>query len=127
MLQAIAANNVATLLDRKLLEKQAVNDDLGHKYLFTHTACVGPYQLMRWNAGEGVVLQATNHYWGTTPKLKRILIRHAAETGTQRLLLTQGDVDIARNLSADDRKTLDEGGKVKVEKGVEATAVLLDL
>lgn len=116
VLQAIAANNVSSLLNRKVVEKEAVNGDLGHKYLSTHTACVGPYQLMRWNAGEGVVLQATPNYWGEQPKLKRILIRHVAETGTQRLLLTQGDVDIARDLSADDLKTLDEGGKVKVEK-----------
>jgi peptide/nickel transport system substrate-binding protein len=116
VLQAIAANNVSSLLNRKVVEKEAVNGDLGHKYLSTHTACVGPYQLMRWNAGEGVVLQATPNYWGEQPKLKRILIRHVAETGTQRLLLTQGDVDIARDLSADDLKTLDEGGQVKVEK-----------
>lgn len=116
VLQAIAANNVSALIDRKKVEKQAVDGDLGHKYLSTHTACVGPYQLVRWNAGEGVMLQATPNYWGTPPKLKRVLIRHVAETGTQRLLLTQGDVDIARDLSADDLKTLDEGGKVKVEK-----------
>lgn len=90
VLQAIAANNVSSLVDRKLLEKQAVEGDFGHKYLSTHTACVGPYQLMRWNAGEGVVLQATPNYWGEQPHLKRILIRHVAETGTQRLLLTQG-------------------------------------
>ncbi|WP_312239579.1 ABC transporter substrate-binding protein [Pantoea sp.] len=116
VLQAIAANNVSSLLNRKEVEKQAVDGDLGHKYLSTHTACVGPYQLARWNAGEGVVLQAAPHYWGKAPTLKRILIRHVAETGTQRLLLTQGDVDIARDLSADDLKTLDEGGKVNVEK-----------
>ncbi|WP_052206284.1 ABC transporter substrate-binding protein [Pantoea rodasii] len=116
VLQAIAANNVSSLINRKEVEKQAVDGDLGHKYLSTHTACVGPYQLVRWNAGEGVVLQATPNYWGTAPVLKRILIRHVAETGTQRLLVTQGDVDIARDLSADDLKALDEGGKVKVEK-----------
>ena len=116
VLQAIAANNVSSLLNRKEVEKQAVDGDLGHKYLSTHTACVGPYQLMRWNAGEGVVLQATPNYWGKAPVLKRILIRHVAETGTQRLLVTQGDVDIARDLSADDLKTLDQGGKVKVDK-----------
>ncbi|MEC5342393.1 ABC transporter substrate-binding protein [Brenneria populi] len=116
VLQAIAANVVSSLLNRKLLEKEAVNGDFGHKYLSTRTACVGPYQLMRWNAGEGVVLQATENYWSTPPALKRVLIRHVAETGTQRLLLTQGDVDVARDLSADDLKTLDEGGKVRVEK-----------
>lgn len=116
VLQAIAANNVSSLINRKLVEKEAVDGDLGHKYLTTHTACVGPYQLARWNAGEGVMLQATPGYWGKAPVLKRVLIRHVAETGTQRLLLTQGDVDIARDLSADDLKALDEGGKVAVEK-----------
>lgn len=118
LLQAIAANNVSSLLNRKRVEQQAVDGDLGHKYLSTHTACVGPYQMMRWNAGEGVVLQASPHYWGKAPALKRVLIRHVAETGTQRLLLTKGDVDIARDLSADDLKTLDEGGQVKVEKAL---------
>lgn len=116
VLQAIAANNVSSLINRKLVEKEAVDGDFGHKYLATHTACVGPYQLMRWNAGEGVMLQATANYWSTAPILKRVLIRHVAETGTQRLLLTQGDIDIARDLSADDLKTLDEGGKVNVSK-----------
>ncbi|NCF08197.1 ABC transporter substrate-binding protein [Kosakonia sp. MH5] len=116
VLQAIAANNVSSLLNRKVVEKEAVEGDFGHKYLTTHTACVGPYQLVRWNAGEGVMLQATDHYWGKAPVLKRVLIRHVAETGTQRLLLTQGDVDIARDLSADDLKTLDQGGKVRVDK-----------
>lgn len=116
ILQAIAADKVSSLINRKVVEKEAVEGDFGHKYLTTHTACVGPYQLVRWNAGEGVMLQATEHYWGKAPVLKRVLIRHVAETGTQRLLLTQGDVDIARDLSADDLKTLDEGGKVKVDK-----------
>lgn len=116
ILQAIAANNVSSLLERKKVEKEAVNGDMGHTYLTTHTACVGPYQLTRWNAGEGVMLQAVDRYWGGQPPLKRVLIHHVAETGTQRLLVTQGDVDIARDLSADDLKTLDEGNKVKVEK-----------
>lgn len=116
VLQAIAANNVSTTLDRALVEQNAVNGDMGNKYLTTHTACVGPYQLMRWNAGEGVMLQANKGYWGKAPTLQRILIRHVAETGTQRLLLTQGDVDIARDLAPDDLRDLDQGGQVKVEK-----------
>lgn len=116
VLQAVGANGVSSLLNRQLLEKEAVDGDFGHQYLTTRTACVGPYQLVRWNAGEGVMLQASDNYWGEAPQLKRVLIRHVAETGTQRLLLTQGDVDIARDLSADDLKSLDQGGQVKVEK-----------
>ncbi|MFT4465798.1 MAG: hypothetical protein ACMX3H_15560 [Sodalis sp. (in: enterobacteria)] len=40
ILQAIAANNVSSLLERKKVEKEAVNGDMGHTYLTTHTACV---------------------------------------------------------------------------------------
>ncbi len=116
VLQAIAANDVAITLDKALVEKNAVGDDMGNKYLTTHTACIGPYQLTRWNAGEGLVLQANENYYGTKPKLQRILIRHVAETGTQRLLLTQGDVDIARDLAPDDLRDLDKSGKVDIEK-----------
>lgn len=116
VLQAIAANDVAITLDKALVEKNAVGDDMGNKYLTTHTACIGPYQLTRWNAGEGLVLQANENYYGTKPKLQRILIRHVAETGTQRLLLTQGDVDIARDLAPDDLRDLDKSGKVNIEK-----------
>nr|WP_241481426.1 ABC transporter substrate-binding protein [Rouxiella chamberiensis] len=116
ILQAIAANDVAITLDKALLEKNIVGNDMGNKYLTTHTACIGPYQLVRWNAGEGLVLQANENYYGSKPRLKRILIRHVAETGTQRLLLTQGDVDIARDLAPDDLRDLDKSGKVNIEK-----------
>ncbi|CAN7583189.1 ABC transporter substrate-binding protein [Phyllobacterium sp. LjRoot231] len=113
ILQAIGANRVSALLDMKLLLEKQVDGDLGNKYLATNTACVGPYRLAQWNAGESIVLQANDEYWGEKPKLQRILIRHVAEAGTQRLLLTQGDVDIARDLSPDDLADLD--GKAGIE------------
>jgi peptide/nickel transport system substrate-binding protein len=91
-----------------------VNGDLGNKYLATHTECVGPYRLAQWNAGEAVVLQANDKYWGEPPKLKRILIRHVAEAGTQRLLLTQGDVDVARDLTSEDMKDLQSSPDVSI-------------
>src|SRR5436309_4835081 len=50
---------------------------------------------------------ANDDYWGGVPALKRILIRHVAEPGTQRLLLSKGDGDAARDLSPDDLKDLD--------------------
>ncbi|MBP1842965.1 peptide/nickel transport system substrate-binding protein [Rhizobium petrolearium] len=116
ILQAIGANRVSSLLDMKTLMEKQVNGDLGNKYLATNTACVGPYRLMQWNAGESVVLQANDGYYGTKPKLSRVLIRHVAEPGTQRLLLTQGDVDIARDLSPDDLADLDGKPGLKIER-----------
>ncbi|WP_440409014.1 ABC transporter substrate-binding protein [Neorhizobium petrolearium] len=116
VLQAIGANRVSSLLDMKTLMEKQVNGDLGNKYLATNTACVGPYRLVQWNAGESVVLQVNDEYYGAKPKLSRVLIRHVAEPGTQRLLLTQGDVDIARDLSPDDLADLDGKPGLKIER-----------
>lgn len=116
ILQAIGANRVSTLLDRKTILENEADGDLGNKYLATNTACVGPYRLLQWNAGESVVLQANEEYHGTPPKLARVLIRHVAEPGTQRLLLTQGDVDIARDLSPDDLADLDGRPGLRIER-----------
>ncbi|WP_454854940.1 ABC transporter substrate-binding protein [Rhizobium binxianense] len=116
ILQAIGANRVSALLDMKTLMSKEVNGDMGNKYLATNTACVGPYRLVQWNSAESIVLEANEEYYGAKPKLKRVLIRHVAEPGTQRLLLTQGDVDIARDLSPDDLADLDGKPGLKIER-----------
>ncbi|TSD90455.1 ABC transporter substrate-binding protein [Mycobacterium sp. KBS0706] len=114
VLQAIAANRVSATMDTKTIMANEVNGDLGNKYLATHTECVGPYKLAQWNAGEAVVLQANDKYWGEAPALKRVLIRHVAEAGTQRLMLTQGDVDVARDLTPEDMKDLESSPDVSI-------------
>lgn len=116
MLQAIAANRVSMVMDKKTLMANQQGTDLGNKYLATRTACVGPYKLTRWNAGESIVLEANDGYWGKAPGLKRILIRHVAEPGTQRLLLSQGDVDVARDLTPEDLKDLEGSKDISIVK-----------
>ena len=116
ILQAIAANRVSTVMDRKVLMANEQNGDLGNKYLATHTECVGPYKLAQWNAGESILLQANDGYWGKAPALKRILIKHVAEPGTQRLMVSQGDVDVARDLTPEDLKDLETSKDVTTEK-----------
>ncbi|KAA2212119.1 ABC transporter substrate-binding protein [Teichococcus oryzae] len=108
ILQAIAANRVATMQDRKTIMAHEVNGDLGNRYLATNTACIGPYRLRQWNSGEAVVLEANEKYWGGQPKLRRVIIRHVAEAGTQRLLLEKGDVDVARDLTPEDMQAIEK-------------------
>ncbi|WP_273692280.1 ABC transporter substrate-binding protein [Ketogulonicigenium vulgare] len=116
ILGSIAANRVASLLDRKVVEANATGDDLGNAYLATRTECVGPYNLVRWNPGEVVMLQANETAGGSrTPGLDQILIRHVAETGSQRLLIERGDVDVARNLNAEDLADLEQNENIKIE------------
>lgn len=111
ILASIAANRVSVMLNRAELEENEQDGDLGNAYLQDKTACVGPYGLAQWNPGESVLLQANENYGGEAPKLPRVLIRHVAEPGTQRLLLENGDIDIARDLTSQDLTALEEGNE----------------
>ncbi|WP_019218982.1 ABC transporter substrate-binding protein [Bartonella florencae] len=116
ILNNIVASRATALLDRKTIMKHAKDGDMGNQYLKTHAACVGPYQLKSWHPGESLLLHASSHYWGPAPKLKKILIRHVAELGRQRLLLQKHDIDVARDLTPEDLADLQKTTNVKVEK-----------
>ena len=114
VMQAVAANRVAAVLDRETIMKEEVNGDLGNQFLKTNTACVGPYRLRTWSAGEVVILEANENYYGRAPKMRRWIIRHVPEPGSQRLLIEQGDVDIARDLGSEDVRALSSNPDVEV-------------
>lgn len=86
-----------------------------NQFLGTNTACVGPYSLRQWNAGDVVVLEANETYHGEAPAIPRWIIRHVPEAGAQRLLLEQGDIDVARDLGAENLGALDGAEGVRVE------------
>lgn len=116
ILQAIAANRVSAVLDSEEIMANEENGDFGNKYLTTRTECLGPYRLVRWNAGEGIMLEANEDYYGEAPALSRVVIRHVAEAGTQRLLLTQGDVDVARDLGPEDMRDLQSSPDITIAR-----------
>jgi peptide/nickel transport system substrate-binding protein len=57
-----------------------------------------------------VTIEVNSNYYGPKPKLKRVVWRHIAEESSQRLLLESGDIDIARNLEADQLDGLRQKG-----------------
>ena len=116
VLQAIAANRVAAVLDREAVLAEEVEGDLGNQFLTTNTSCVGPYRLRQWNAGDVVVLEANEDYYGDAAAIPRWIIRHVPEPGAQRLLLEQGDIDIARDLGAEDLLDLQDAEGLRVER-----------
>lgn len=123
VLQALAANRVSITLDSKLLLSKEVNGDFGNKHLVSQTECIGPYRLKQWDAGEVVVLEANPGYWGVAPKLPRVVIRHVAEAGTQRLLLTKGDVDIARDLTPEDLTAIADAPDTRLVQSLKPSLV----
>ncbi|WP_336288051.1 ABC transporter substrate-binding protein [Bartonella sp. CB60] len=112
----VIVSRATALLDRETIMKNEHNGDLGNRYLASHIACVGPYQLESWRPGEAILLRASSNYWGQAPKMKRIFIRHVAESGTQRLLLQKHDIDVARNLTPEDLADLQATTDIKVER-----------
>lgn len=110
----ILTSRMATVLDKKTLLANEVNNDLGHQYAVTHTACYGPYSLSKWNAGEVVVLEQNKNHWQGMPAMKRIIAVHVSEPSAQRLQLEKGDIDVARDLTPEDITVLQKNPDIKI-------------
>jgi peptide/nickel transport system substrate-binding protein len=109
----VLAARPGSIVDQVLVSQHEVDGDWGNAWLNTNSAGSGPYVLSDYRAAEMVRMAANENYWGDAPAMKQILIRHVAEAATQQLLLTSGDVDMAKNLTPDQIAGL--GDDVKVE------------
>ena len=97
--------NVGCIVDKATALANQKGKDYGNAWLKTHSAGAGPYQLISWSASDHIILQANPHY-GLPLHEKRVIIRHVADPATQLLLLKRGGVDIARDLQADQLKSI---------------------
>lgn len=110
----VLASRPASIVDEVLVTANAVGEDLGNAWLNTHSAGSGPFVMEDYRPAEIVRLTANENYFRGAPAMKSIIIRHVAEAATQQLLLTSGDVDIAKNLTPDQIASL-PADTVKVE------------
>ena len=116
----------ASVVDRKLALEHQKNGDFGNDWLRTHEAGSGAYRLVKWTANESLILQRNDAY-RMPLAIKRIVLRHVPEAAGQRLLLENGDADIARNLSPDDIAALTKSGKARAIGVPQATLLYLGL
>lgn len=108
---------VSSIVDAKLVQANAKGDDFGHQWLSDHSAGSGPYKIRTYVPHEVLVLDANASSPEGAPKLKTVLIKNVPDAAARRLLIEQGDADMARNLGADQMAGLE--GK----KGVKPLAV----
>lgn len=118
--------NVAMVVDKKLVSSHEKDGDLGYNWLKTNYAGSGPFKLKEWKPNEVVVLERNDNS-DKKALLARIIYRMVKETTTQRLLLEKGDIDIARNLSAEDIDSLEKNKNVAMSKGRKGTIWYLGL
>jgi peptide/nickel transport system substrate-binding protein len=117
---AVLGGALAYILDREEGMKHAKTmdgrSDEGNAFFRTNPICVGAYTLTRWGRNDVVVLERSDQYYGIAPMLKRVIIRHVPESGDQRRLLEQGEIDVAEGLNAADLRALASNRRVVIEQ-----------
>lgn len=108
---------ISSVVDEKTVSAQAKDGDFGSGWLKTNSAGSGAFTIGNYTPHEALVLAANKNAPGGAPKLETVIIRNVPDAGARRLLIEQGDADIARGLSADQIDAL------KSVKGVDVLAV----
>lgn len=118
---------VAMVVDKQVVMEHEEDGDLGHAWLSTNYAGSGPFVIREWRANEVVVMERNDNYSGEAPAIARAIYRHIPEPSTQRLLLEQGDIDIARDLGPEEIAALEANPDITIESGVKGSIYYLGL
>ncbi len=114
---SILTFTVGAVVDPDEVLAHQAGTDRGEAWLRNHSAGTGPYMLERWDPEARAVLVANPNYWGTKPKLSRVIIQHVPETSTQKFMVASGDADIAANLTPEQAREMVADANVKVLRG----------
>ncbi|MGY9049645.1 hypothetical protein P775_22240 [Puniceibacterium antarcticum] len=118
---------VGFVVDKELVMSHEANGDFGYDWLKTNYAGSGAFSIRDWRANEVVVLERNDNFGGDAPAMARSIYRHIPEGSTQRLLLEQGDIDIARNLGPEEISALADNSDIKIEDGIKGSIYYLGL
>jgi len=105
--------SVASVIERAEALANAQGDDFGNQWLKTHSAGSGPFVLRNWKASESVLYEA-NPYAMVRPKVKRVIVKHIADASAQLLELQKADIDIARDLQAEQLRVAEKDPKLRL-------------
>ncbi len=106
---------VGSVVDMELVMEHEVDGDLGHDWLKTNSAGSGPFVLNAWKPNESLVLDRFDDYWRGAAGFRRAFIRHIPESATQALLLENGDIDVARNLTPEQIAGMSDNSDIRIE------------
>lgn len=116
ILYSLASSSGALIIDSSLAKKHIKNDDYARSWLNSHSAGSGPYSISQWRVNDVIILNRNDDYWRNEPQMRRIMIRHITESQSLRLMIKQGDIDIAKGLSVSDISALKENNDVRIEE-----------
>jgi peptide/nickel transport system substrate-binding protein len=109
---------VANIVDMKTVMANEVDGDMGNAWLKANSAGTGAYVLLSFKPNEGYVLERREGHWRGDAAMKTVFMQHIPEGATQRLLLEQGDIDIAREMTPTDIEGITGNADLKVVSDV---------
>ncbi|WP_411703689.1 ABC transporter substrate-binding protein [Edaphovirga cremea] len=110
----ILSTPIASIVDQKAVAANVVKDDFGNAWLKMHSAGSGPFKMRVYQPHQAIVLEANPTSPGDKPLLKNIIIKNVPDPSARRLLIQQGDADVARELGPDQTSALKTQSGVKV-------------
>jgi peptide/nickel transport system substrate-binding protein len=121
---AVLAGPSASILDAKLAKEHGASDsptadkdDKAEEWLNQNSAGSGPFILKGWQKDNAVTLDRNPTYWKGPAKLAGVDARAVSSAATQKLMVENGDVDVARDITPDLTATMKNNPNVKILLG----------
>ncbi len=112
ILQALSLGSNCGILDSKIVQSNTTADDpFAEKWLRNHIAGSGPFFLSSYEPGNQVVYAANKNYWKGAPKIEAVVYKTIPSSQDRIMLLMNGSIDMAYDLTALDLTTTLKGAK----------------
>lgn len=118
--------DVGSVVDRAEVMAHVEGDDLGNLWMKTHSAGSNAFVLQSWKASESVMLTASPNALAKA-KTKRVILKHISDPSAQLLELQKGDVDIARDLTAEQLRTAEKDAKLRLSTAPQGNLVYVGM
>lgn len=114
VLYSLAGSSLG-IIDKEAALEHETDGDLARDWLRANAAGSGPFTLVEWRPEDIVVTERREDYWGGTPAMRRVIMRHVPESGNLRLQLEAGDVDIGQYVGSGDLEALAENEDMEIQ------------
>ena len=100
--------SACSILDSKLVKEKGGTDaedaatkDTAQTFLNEQSAGSGMYLMTKYTPDSEIVLEKNPNYWGESSNIEKIIVKIQPDANTQLMTLSNGDIDIASNLTDD--------------------------
>ena len=97
-----------SVLDSEVVKAQGGTDaedaataDTAQDYLNTTSAGSGMYVMTSYIPDQEIVLEKNANYWGEATNVDKFIVKIQPDSNTQMMTLSQGDIDVAMNMTDD--------------------------